>query len=257
MSDITIPLCRTQSAGCPCCMCMSTMEEVELVRVTSQEGVSVEEYENVSDYVDGFTPKPGDVEVMETDSRGSDDRSTSAASGETRTSLKDGEHYYIVPEQMNINLSTNKDSCDKPLSPKTAVDLEMDEESYLMPNPRRKPSGRSRKATKEKKGGSPLRKRSTESDVPDEEAPALPKSDRRKRQEDYATLDVKNAEEENIYTNLKESPAELPKRLLKRITVNSVLMFCCFLLCITVCSLLYHYVNSLEKKLSMVSSVIF
>ena len=280
--EIITPVCQTQSAGCQCCRCLSTMEEVELVRVTSRggevvsvekyqnvaslggegvsvekyqnvaslggEGVSVEEYQNVSsgaDYVDASTPKPGDVEASQRHSGGCDGGSIS---GSQRTSLKDGEHYYIVPEPKNINISTNKNSCSKPSSSKTAVDLEMDEESYLMPNPRRKSSARSRKVSVEKKRGAPVRKTSRESDVPDEEAPALPTHGRRNRQDDYAKLDVKSREEEHIYTHLKEPPPKLPKRLLRRITANSVLVFCSFLLCITLCSLLYFYVNSLVRQ---------
>ena len=227
------------------------MAEVELVSVTSLAagGMSTEECQNISyEYVDGFSPTPRDVQATQRESK-------VPAAGSPRTSLKDGEHYYSVADSKNIHLSKKNTSCNKPPSPKTSVDLEMDDESYLEPNPRCKPA-KSRKASVEKKGGFPLRNTSTEPDVPMEEAPALPTNGRRKKQEDYDMLDVKRGEEENVYSHLKEYLPKLPKRWLRRVTANSAMVFASFVLCITLSTLLYFYINSVQKMHAMEISVL-
>ena len=232
--------------------------------------MSTEECQNISyEYVDGFSPTPRDVQATQRESK-------VPAAGSPRTSLKDGEHYYRVADsknihlskknihlskknihlsKKNIHLSKKNTSCNKPPSPKTSVDLEMDDESYLEPNPRCKPA-KSRKASVEKKGGFPLRNTSTEPDVPMEEAPALPTNGRRKKQEDYDMLDVKRGEEENVYSHLKEYLPKLPKRWLRRDTANSAMVFASFVLCITLSTLLYFYINSVQKMHAMEISVL-
>ena len=217
-----------------------TMEEVELLAVRPGKE-SGEDYQNLASgvYVDGFTPKPQDLAAL-------DVRSSSEAS------LEAGENLYNEPDY--IPPSTIKTSEKKP--PQQRASLEVDDESYLIPNPRHI---KSRTGVKtggvEKKGGTQPRNAS-EQDPSTEEGPALPESGRSNRHEDYSHLDVKRHDEENAYTALREAPAKLPKIIWRWMTANSVVVFCSIVICLTLCSLLYLYVKGIETKYTTENQVL-